>query len=127
VDLSSLLPAVVLAQEAFSSDAFGGLLLPMVFLAVLYILLIRPQSKRRKELLRVNTSLRRGDLVATVGGVHGEVQDLDERTVDLGVSYDAEGKIDVVIRFDRSAIVRVIERSGAEAEGDDTDGAVDAE
>jgi preprotein translocase subunit YajC len=125
VDLSSLLPSVALAQEASSADALGGLLLPLVFLAVLYILLIRPQSKRRKELLRVNSSLRRGDLVATVGGVHGEVQDLDDRTVDLGVAYDAEGKIDVVIRFDRSAIVRVIERAGAE--GDDAGGPADVE
>jgi preprotein translocase subunit YajC len=119
VDPSSLLAPTVLAQAATSGDALGGLLLPVVFLAVLYILLIRPQSKRRKELLRVNASLQRGDLVATVGGVHGEVQDLDDATVDLGVTYDAAGAIDVVIRFDRSAIVRVIERADAGGPADD--------
>ncbi len=114
MDLTSPLATVVLSQAASSTDALGGLLLPVVFLAVLYILLIRPQSKRRKELLRINASLQRGDLVATVGGVHGEVQDLDDETVDLGVTYDAEGAVDVVIRFDRSAIVRVIERADAD-------------
>jgi preprotein translocase subunit YajC len=117
VDLSAVLSTVVLTQDAPSADALGGLLLPVVFLVVLYILLIRPQSKRRKELLRLNASLQRGDLVATLGGVHGEVQDLDDATVDLGVTYDASGVVDVIIRFDRSAVVRVIERadgSGAE-------------
>lgn len=114
MDLSSLLSTAVLSQQASSADALGGLLLPVVFLAVLYILLIRPQSKRRKELLRINASLQRGDLVATVGGVHGEVHDLDDATVDLGVTYDAKGEVDVVIRFDRSAIVRVIERADAD-------------
>jgi preprotein translocase subunit YajC len=125
VDLSSLLSAVVLAQEASAGDALGGLLLPLVFLGVLYILLIRPQSKRRKELLRVNSSLQRGDLVATVGGVHGEVQELDDSTVDLGLTYDATGRIDVVVRFDRSAIVRVIER--AEGAAGTAEGPADAD
>jgi preprotein translocase subunit YajC len=111
VDLSSLLSTVLLAQAATSAEGLGGLLLPLVFLLVLYVLLIRPQSKRRKELLKVNAALQPGDLVATVGGVHGEIQDLDGDTVDLGVTYDAEGRLDVIIRFDRSAIVRVIERA----------------
>jgi preprotein translocase subunit YajC len=107
----TLLATVLLAQEATAAEGIGGLLLPLVFLLVLYVLLIRPQSKRRKELLKVNAGLRPGDLVATLGGVHGEIQDLDGDTVDLGVTYDAQGRIDVIIRFDRSAIVRVIERA----------------
>lgn len=119
MDLTSLLTTVLLAQDATSAEGLGGLLLPLVFLLVLYILLIRPQSKRRKELLRINAALRPGDLVATLGGVHGEIQDLDGDTVDLGVTYDDEGRIDVVIRFDRSAIVRVIERADAGGSTDD--------
>jgi preprotein translocase subunit YajC len=98
--------AVVLAQQ---SDPLSGFLLPFVFLVVLYLLLIRPQAKRRKELVRLAANLRVGDLVATIGGIHGEVQAVESATVDLAVSYDADGKPDVVIRFDRPAIVRVIE------------------
>jgi preprotein translocase subunit YajC len=58
----------VLAQQA--SDG-SGLVLPLAFLALLYVLLIRPQAKRRKELSRLVASLRVGDLVASVGGIHG--------------------------------------------------------
>lgn len=100
---------VVLAQAA--TGGLEGLLLPLVFLALLYVLLIRPQSKRRKELARLVSSLKVGDLVATIGGVHGAVVDIDTDTVDLAVTEDAQGRPDVVVRFDRNAVARVIERA----------------
>lgn len=112
------LAAVVLAQEF--SDGVSGLLLPLVFLAFLYILLIRPQARRRKELTRLVAALQVGDLVASVGGIHGEVVDLTERTVDLAVTEDDEGQPDVIIRFDRASIVRIIEKADA-PEGSDED------
>jgi preprotein translocase subunit YajC len=113
VDLTPL-ATVVLAQQA--AEGLGGFVLPLVFLALLYVLLIRPQSKRRKEVASLIASLEVGDLVATLGGVHGAVVALDDATVDLAVTEDAEGRPDVVIRFDRPAVARVIERA-AEADG----------
>jgi preprotein translocase subunit YajC len=116
VDLPST-GVLVLAQEA--PGGLGNLVLPFVFLALLYVLLIRPQSRRRKELTRLVASLQVGDLVATLGGVHGAVVELDDATVDLAVTEDASGKPDVIIRFDRAAIARVIERA---SDGDDASG-----
>jgi len=107
---------VVLAQAA--SDGLGGLVLPFVFLALLYVLLIRPQSKRRKELTRLIASIGVGDLVVTLGGMHGEVVELDDATVDLAVTEDAAGRPDVIVRFDRAAVVRVIERADADGTTD---------
>jgi preprotein translocase subunit YajC len=110
----------VVAQAA--TGGLEGLLLPLVFLALLYVLLIRPQSKRRKEHARLVSSVTVGDLVATLGGVHGAVVESDAETIDLAVTEDAQGRPDVVIRFDRNAIARVIERadgaSGATQDGD---------
>ncbi len=116
------LPAdtVLLAQAA--SEGLGGLVLPLVFLALLYVLLIRPQSKRRRELTRLVASLREGDLVVTLGGIHGEIVDIADGTVDLAVSEDADGRPDAIIRFERSSIVRVLEKSGTALDpGDDPD------
>ena len=110
---------VVLAQDA--SDALGGVVLPLAFLALLYVLLIRPQSKRRKELSKLIASVQVGDLVATLGGVHGEIVEIDDSTIDLAVTEDAHGRPDVIIRFDRAAVARVIER----AERGVTDGDAD--
>ena len=108
--------AVLLAQAA---DPTGGLLLPIVLFAAVYLLLIRPQSKRRKELTKLIASLSVGDLVATLGGIHGEVVALEDGTVDLAVTEDAQGRPDVVIRFDRAAIARVIERSDDDGPAED--------
>jgi preprotein translocase subunit YajC len=93
--------------------------LPLVFLALLYVLLIRPQSKRRRELTRLVASLREGDLVVTLGGIHGEIVDIADGTVDLAVSEDADGRPDAIIRFERSSIVRVLEKSGTALDPDD--------
>ena len=113
------LPAdtVLLAQAA--SEGLGGLVLPLVFLALLYVLLIRPQSKRRRGLTRLVASLREGDLVVTLGGIHGEIVDIADGTVDLAVSEDADGRPDAIIRFERSSIVRVLEKSGTALDPDD--------
>jgi preprotein translocase subunit YajC len=116
VDIATL-AGVVLAQQA--SDGLGGLVLPLVFLALLYVLLIRPQSKRRKEMTKLIASVGVGDLVATLGGVHGEIVDLDDTTVDLAVTEDAQGRPDVIIRFDRAAVARIIERAGSVDMGED--------
>jgi len=110
VTLAAVSP-ILLAQAA--SEGLGGLVVPLVFLALLYVLLIRPQAKRRKDLVRLVSSLTTGDLVVTVGGIHGEVVDLEDGTVDLAVTEDEHGRPDVVIRLDRASIVRILEKSDA--------------
>lgn len=110
MDATVPITAMQLAQAA-SSEGLGQLVLPLAFLALLYVLLIRPQAKRRRELVRLVSSLAEGDLVATVGGIHGEIVEIDDTTVDLAVTEDADGKADVIIRFDRTSIVRVLEKA----------------
>lgn len=124
MDVTVPAAVVVLAQEA--AEGLGGLILPLVFLALLYVLLIRPQSKRRRELARLISSLAVGDLVATLGGVHGEIVEIDETTVDLAVTEDRDGNPDVIIRFDRASIARVLEKVDADEDALEDDGSDDA-
>ncbi len=112
--------SLVLAQQA--SEGLGGLVLPLFFLALLYVLLIRPQAKRRKELSRLVSSLSVGDLVASVGGIHGEIVEIDDATVDLAVTEDEQGRPDVIIRFDRVSIVRVIDKAAKAGDVDEDAG-----
>jgi preprotein translocase YajC subunit len=54
----------------------GGLaqLLPIVLIiAVFYVLLIRPQQKRQKQLQETIASLKIGDRVVTTGGIIGVI------------------------------------------------------
>ena len=51
-----------------------GPLLPMVLIiAVFYVLLIRPQQKRQRELQETIAQLKAGDRIVTTGGVIGTI------------------------------------------------------
>lgn len=80
----------------------GGLILPLIFLVALYLLLIRPQQKRQKQHQQLIGSLSVGDDVVTVGGLHGRVVALTDDTMDLEVTDD------IVLRFQRSSLARVV-------------------
>jgi preprotein translocase subunit YajC len=80
-------------------------LLPLLVLfAVFWLLLIRPQQKRRKEQQAMVASLKVGDDVVTIGGLHGRVVAVDEVSMDLEVTAES----DVVLRFERSSLGRII-------------------
>jgi preprotein translocase subunit YajC len=60
----------------FFQGGLGGLaqLLPLVLIiGVFYVLLIRPQQKRQRQLQETITSLKIGDRVVTTGGVIGVI------------------------------------------------------
>lgn len=76
-----------------------------VMLGLLYFMMIRPEQKRRKEQQSLLSSVKQGDKVVTISGMHGVISRLSEKTVTLRVD-NAE------ITFDRTSIAR-IERDGA--------------
>ena len=85
-------------------EELGSLLLPLVFLAVLYLMLIRPQQKRRKEQMAMVRNLEVGDDIVTIGGMHARVIALGDSTMDVTVDADGE----TIIRFERSSLARVV-------------------
>jgi preprotein translocase subunit YajC len=111
---SSLLASLVAAQPQGSPSGGGGfpmdLLLPVVMMAVLYVIWIRPASKERKQHQAMLEALKRGDEVVTSSGMIGHVADLTDRTVTLEVAKN------VKIRMLRSAIARKVEAGKGAAE-----------
>lgn len=96
-----------LATLAQEGDQQGGgilaLLLPLVLLGgVAYFLLIRPQQKRAQQHQRLVTELEPGDQVITIGGMFGEIVEIDEDRVTLEM-YDG-----TQIEFIRTAISRKV-------------------
>ena len=78
-------------------------LLPFILmLLVFWFLIIRPSQKRAKETQNMQSSLKRGDKVVTIGGMHGEVDAIEDTLVHIRVN---DGTI---ITFERQAIGRVI-------------------
>jgi len=53
--------------------ALGGLVPMLLIIAVFYVLMIRPQQKRQRELQQTISELKIGDRVVTTGGIIGTI------------------------------------------------------
>ena len=58
--------------------AFGQLLPILLIIAVFYVLLIRPQQKRQRELQETIATLKIGDRIVTNGGIIGVITTVRE-------------------------------------------------
>jgi preprotein translocase subunit YajC len=76
----------------------------------MYFLMIRPQSKRRREAQVMQSTLGPGDEVQTVGGLYATVTAVDDESVTL------EAAPGVTMRYARGAIARVTSKQATETE-----------
>lgn len=53
--------------------------------AIFYFFFIRPQQKKQKEQRKFIDAVKKGDLVVTMGGIHGRVVSVEDSTVILDV------------------------------------------
>jgi len=79
------IPSHILAQAA---PAGGGSTLVFIIgtMLVFYFFIMRPQLKKQKEARKFRENIAKGDRVVTVGGIHGKVLDVNDKTVLLQVS-----------------------------------------
>lgn len=70
---------IILQAQGESGMSFfiliGGMFL------IMYFFMIRPQVKKQKEAKTFRDGLKKGDKIVTIGGIHGKVVDINERTV----------------------------------------------
>ena len=68
--------------------------LPLIALiAVFYLLILRPQSKRAKDQKAMIAALQRGDEVVTVGGEVGTVSKVFDQYVGVEIAENIEVKV----------------------------------
>jgi preprotein translocase subunit YajC len=80
-------------------ESFGGLLPLILMFGVIYMLLIRPASKQRKEHAELLNRLKKDDEVVTNGGIYGKVIALEDNVATLEIS----DKVKIRIMRDRIA------------------------
>ncbi|WP_282919702.1 preprotein translocase subunit YajC [Ignavigranum ruoffiae] len=84
-------------------------LVPLLLMfAVMYFLMIRPQKKQMEEKKNMLSSLRPGQEVVTIGGLHGLVEEVQHDTNKIVI--DCEG---VYLTFELSAIAKVVDTPAA--------------
>lgn len=95
----------LIALMAADASAQGFMVTTLVtfvlIILIFYFLIIRPQKKRDKEAKAMIDSLKKGDKVVTIGGIHGTVVAVKDNTVVVKVDDSAR------IEFSKSAISTV--------------------
>ena len=81
---------------------FGMLVFPVILIAIMYFLMIRPQMKRQKEHKAMLDKLNRGDEVITSGGVAGTITDIGDNFVTVEIADN------VRVRVQKDAIGNVL-------------------
>ena len=102
--LDFLIP-VAHAQAAGAPAApsmMSTLLFPIILIAIMYFLMIRPQMKRQKEHKAMLEKIKRGDEVLTNGGIAGTVTDIGDNFITIGVADN------VRIRVQKGAVGNVL-------------------
>lgn len=76
-----------------------SLIFLLLIIVVFYFFMIRPQVKKQKDATNFRNSLKKGDKVATTGGIYGKITDVKERTVTLEIADN------VLVKVDKAAVV----------------------
>jgi preprotein translocase subunit YajC len=82
-------------------------LLPIATVVLIfYVILFRPQQKQQKEFKQMLEGLKKNDAIVTMGGVHGTIVSVKEKTFVIRVDDNTR------LEIDKSAVAR-LEKAGA--------------
>jgi len=66
----------------------------LLMILIFYFFMIRPQQKKQKKIEEARNSLQRGDKVVTIGGIHGKIVDVKDRTFTIEIAHDVRIDVD---------------------------------
>ena len=91
-----MLPITILLQSG--GMGMENILMILLIFVVFYFFMIRPQQKKAKTEREFKESIKKGDKVVTIGGVHGKIVEIQERTFTIEVAEN------IRFRVEKSAI-----------------------
>jgi preprotein translocase subunit YajC len=90
----TLLSILLQAPAAGGASSYSGILMMVLIFVVFYFFMIRPQSKRQKEIKKQREAMKAGDKVVTSGGIYGRVKEIKDTTVTVEIAENVRIKID---------------------------------
>ncbi|MFL5729569.1 MAG: preprotein translocase subunit YajC [Cytophagaceae bacterium] len=88
----------ILLQAKGGSDYFQFALFGLIAV-IFYFFMIRPQQKKAKDQKVFRESIKKGDEIVTIGGLHGKIASLESDD-----TFYLEVDKGIKLRFERSAI-----------------------
>jgi preprotein translocase subunit YajC len=84
--------------QADGGGGMSSILMILLIFVVFYFFMIRPQQKKARVEREFKESVKKGDKVVTIGGVHGRIVEVQDRTFTIEVAEN------VRFRVEKSAI-----------------------
>lgn len=93
----------ILLQDAAAAagqqgSQWGFWIMMILIFVVFYFFMIRPQTKKQKELQKQREAMKKGDKVVTAGGVYGIIKDVQEAALLIEIAKD------IIIKVDKSSV-----------------------
>ncbi|MDE5870065.1 MAG: preprotein translocase subunit YajC [Muribaculaceae bacterium] len=86
--------STILLEAPATGSNWSGIIMIVAMIAIFYFFMIRPQSKKQKELKKQRESMKNGDRVVTAGGIHGRIKEIKETVIVMEVSQGVSIKVD---------------------------------
>ena len=93
------LNSMILLQSESAGGGFSGLIMIIAMIVIFYFFMIRPQSKKQKEIKKAREAMQKGDNVVTAGGIHGKIKEITDTTILMEVAPGVSLKVDKVSVF----------------------------
>ena len=94
--MMNLMNVILMAPPAAGSNPNPVMqFLPLILIGIVfYFFMIRPQTKKMKDQKNFIEAIKKGDKVVTIGGVHGKIIEVQEKTFILEIADDIKVKIE---------------------------------
>ena len=81
------------AAEGQQGNQWSFWIMMILIFVVFYFFMIRPQTKRQKELQKQREAMKKGDKVVTAGGIYGEIKEVQDSTFIITIAKDVTIKV----------------------------------
>lgn len=89
-----LLQAQGAATQGQGQSSWTFWVMMILIFVVFYFFMIRPQTKKQKELQKQRDAMKKGDKVVTAGGIYGNIKEVQDNAFIIEIAKDITIKVD---------------------------------
>ncbi len=87
----SFVSTATTGTDTAAGGLFGGpymIIMIVLFIAIFYFMILRPENKKKKEAEALRNSLHKGDKITTIGGIMGKIVDIKDDKIVIETGED---------------------------------------
>ena len=98
--LTTILLQAATATEGAQGAGWMNMVMLLLIIVIFYFFMIRPQTKRQKEIKKFQDSLENGKTVITQGGIYGRVREVKDNYVLVEIADGVKIRVNKNMVFD---------------------------